>query len=119
MPMRSPQVRTQSSGDTMKNNQFDDEVRVRHSPRQWLWWTLGIGLALWAGSWRVIYLEVTRWHHMDSRLRFTPPPVPPGSPPPSAGLPVITALTTAVAAPPVVVAATVLLARSSRPGRQR
>jgi hypothetical protein len=83
-----------------------------------LWWTLGTALALWAGSWPVIYLEVTRWHHLDWRLRFTPPSVPPGGPPPSAGLPVIMALIVAEAAPPVVLVSTLLLARSTTRSRR-
>ncbi|MFG1644103.1 hypothetical protein ACGFMK_27780 [Amycolatopsis sp. NPDC049252] len=78
------------------------------------WAGLAAAVVLWAGSWRIIYLEVTRWHHMDSHLRFTPPPVPPGSPAPSAGLPVITALVVAGAAPVVTVVAAALLVRRSR-----
>ncbi|MET7991854.1 hypothetical protein ABZU76_13165 [Amycolatopsis sp. NPDC005232] len=82
--------------------------------RRGLWWLLATGLAAWAGSWRIIHLEVTRWHHLDSRLRFTPPPAPPGSPAPHAGLPVIMALAVAGAAPLVsIVVAVLLLARSS------
>ena len=87
----------------------------RRSTR-WLWWLLAIVLALWAGSWRVIYLEVTRWHHMDSRLRFTPPPVPAGAPLPKAGLPVIAARSVALGSPPVAVVVLVLLARLRTPG---
>ncbi|WIY00809.1 hypothetical protein QRX60_43275 [Amycolatopsis mongoliensis] len=76
---------------------------------------LGVALVLWAGSWRIIYLEVTRWHHMDAHLRFTGPPVVPGRPAPSPGLPVIMAVVAAAAAPLAVLATAVLLARSSRP----
>ena len=83
-----------------------------------LWWLLGTALVAWVGSWRVIYLEVTRWHHMNSQLRFTPPPAPPGAPPPSAGLPVITALTVASTAPLVVLLATLLLVRSTARSRR-
>lgn len=80
--------------------------------RRRLWSTLGVASALWAGSWRVIYLEVTRWHHMDAHLRFTPPPALPGYPPPSAGLPVIMARATAITAPLVAVASALLLVKS-------
>lgn len=83
-----------------------------------LWAVLGVVLALWVGSWRIIYLEVTRWHHMDSHLRFTPPPVPPGSPTPSAGLPLITALVVAAATPVGTLAAAALLVRRSRVRRR-
>lgn len=82
--------------------------------RRPLWWTLAVASALWAGSWRVIYLEVTRWHHMDSRLRFTPPPVPPGSPAPQAGLPVIMALVVAGLAPLVALVSALLLVKARR-----
>jgi hypothetical protein len=98
-------------------------TRAGHSRRfqrnRGLWWTLGTALVLWAGSWQVIYLEVTRWHHLDSRLRFAPPPVPPGSAQPSPGLPVITALIVAVAAPLAVLALTLLLATKNPPHRRR
>ncbi|QYN18973.1 hypothetical protein [Amycolatopsis sp. DSM 110486] len=83
--------------------------------RRGLWWLLAVAVAAWAGSWRIIHLEVTRWHHLDSRLRFTPPPAPPGSPTPHAGLPVIAALVVAGAAPLVsVVAVRLLLGRASK-----
>jgi hypothetical protein len=58
-------------------------------------------LAIWAGSWRIMYLEVRRWHHLDARLRFVPPPVPPGYPPVRAGMPVRAARVAALLAPPV------------------
>ncbi|WP_027944956.1 hypothetical protein [Amycolatopsis taiwanensis] len=98
-----------------------DTSRRRQRDRG-LWWLLGTTLVAWAGSWRIIYLEVTRWHHMNSRLRFTPPPAPPGAPPPHAGLPVIMALTVAGTAPLLTILATTLLvvkstARSRRKNR--
>ena len=78
-----------------------------------LWWLLGAAVAAWAGSWRLIYLEVTRWHHMSPRLRFTPPATPAGAPPAHAGAPVITALGVAAAAPLLtILVATILLAKS-------
>lgn len=85
-----------------------------------LWWLLGTALVAWAGSWRVIYLEVTRWHHMNSHLRFTPPPVPPGAPPPHAGLPVIMTLSVAGTAPLLtVLAATLLVVTSTARSRRK
>jgi len=71
--------------------------------RRPLWAVLGAAVVLWAGSWRIMHLEVTRWHHMDARLRFTTP---------SPGLPVITARVVAGAAPLAALGAAVLLARS-------
>ena len=64
------------------------------------------GLA-WAGSWWIIVMEIFRWHHMDTRLRFTPPKPPPGvHDEPHAGLPVIAACVCACLAPVVFLAAT-------------
>lgn len=70
--------------------------------RRGLWAVLAVALGLWAGSWRIMYLEVTRWHHMDSRMRFTTP---------SPGLPVITARAVAGAAPATALAVALLLLR--------
>jgi hypothetical protein len=59
-----------------------------------------ISAAVWIFSWRVIYLEIFRWHHMTRTLRFNPPPPPPGTDlRPKAGLPLIAVCTCAVAAP--------------------
>jgi hypothetical protein len=77
--------------------------------RRLLWAVLGVASVLWAGSWRIVYLEVTRWHHMDSRLRFSTP---------SPGLPVITLRIVAGAAPVAVLVAAVLLVRGSRARRR-
>ena len=49
--------------------------------------------AAWIISWRIVYLEITRWHHMSRTLRFTGPP---GAKP---GLPVRTIRILAIAAP--------------------
>jgi hypothetical protein len=73
--------------------------------RRLLWAALGVAAVLWAGSWRIIHLEVTRWHHMDSHLRFTTS---------SPGLPVITLRVVAGAAPLAALAAAALLVRRSR-----
>ncbi|MEV4315030.1 hypothetical protein [Actinocrispum sp. NPDC049592] len=96
-------------------------ITQAHCARRRLLGTLVIALVLWAGSWRIIYLEVTRWHHMDSHLRFAPPPVPPGNPPPSAGLPVITALVVAALAPLAALVTALLLVKviRARSGRNR
>jgi hypothetical protein len=64
------------------------------------------GLA-WVGSWWIILMEIFRWHHMDTRLRFTPPEPPAGvHAEPHAGLPVIAACGCACLAPVVFLAAT-------------
>jgi hypothetical protein len=98
----------------------DQTNAARHRRRhRGLRWLLATALVAWTGSWPVIYLEVTRWHHMSSPWRFRPPAVPAGAPAPHPGLPVITAVALACAAPLVsVLAATLLLvtpaARSRR-----
>ncbi|WP_020659622.1 hypothetical protein [Amycolatopsis benzoatilytica] len=75
------------------------------------WWLLGAELAVWAGSWRIMHLEVHRWHHLGPTLRFTPPPVPPGTPQPRPGLPVRGMRAVAVAAPALAAATAVRLWR--------
>jgi hypothetical protein len=106
-------------GDDVRACQHRDPRPRRPMTRaqRLLWSTLGIASALWAGSWRIIYLEVTRWHHMDTHLRFTPPDAPGADPSP--GLPVITAVIVAAAAPPTALIATLLLARMKRTTRPR
>jgi hypothetical protein len=84
-----------------------------------LWALMGVALVLWAGSWRVMYLEVTRWHHMDSRLRFIAPSTLPGGPVPRAGLPVRLARLAAIVAPPTALASASLLRRLAPAGRPR
>ncbi len=88
-------------------------MKTRRRGGPW-WWLLGTALLAWAGSWRVIYLEMTRWHHMSSPLRFTPPPAPAGAPAPHAGLPVIMAVVVAGVAPLLTVLAATMLLRARR-----
>jgi hypothetical protein len=47
----------------------------------------------WIVSWRIVYLEIFRWHHMNRTLRFTGPP---GARP---GLPVRAIRACAIASP--------------------
>jgi hypothetical protein len=56
-------------------------------PLRWL------SAAAWIFSWRIVYLEITRWHHMSRTLRFTGPP---GA---KAGLPVRAIRVTAIVSP--------------------
>jgi hypothetical protein len=68
-------------------------------------WISGI---IWVLSWRTIYLEIFRWHHMTRSLRFSPPP--PAAPmgaPPQPGAPLIGVCAASVAAPLVFLAATI------------
>jgi hypothetical protein len=71
-------------------------------------WTRWISGIVWVGSWRIIYLEIVRWHHLTWTLRFNPPPMPPGSAIlPKAGLPVRLLRVAALASPVVFLFATV------------
>jgi hypothetical protein len=73
-------------------------------------WTSAIA---WIVSWRVIYLEIFRWHHMTPTLRFSGPPAPPGvDRQPKPGLPLIAICACAVLSPLVFV--TTLIAARSR-----
>ena len=56
-------------------------------PLRWL------SAAAWIFSWRIVYLEIFRWHHMSRTLRFTGPA---GA---KAGLPVRTIRVVAIASP--------------------
>jgi hypothetical protein len=57
-------------------------------------------------SWRTIYLEIFRWHHLTKSLRFNPPPPLPGTNvQPKAGLPLIAVCVSSVVAPLVFIAA--------------
>jgi hypothetical protein len=72
---------------------------------RFLQWASG---GLWIGSWMIIVQEITRWHHMNWKLRFTPPQPPPGFHVQAhAGLPVISACVCACVAPAVFLAAAV------------
>ncbi|GAA0413473.1 hypothetical protein GCM10009530_77580 [Microbispora corallina] len=33
-------------------------------------WLSGLGGAVWIGSWYLMYLEITRWHHVKPSLAF-------------------------------------------------
>ena len=64
---------------------------------RWLRWGTAVA---WAFSWRIIYLEVFRWHHMTPTLRFSGPPAPPGvDRQPRPGLPLIAICVCAVVSP--------------------
>jgi hypothetical protein len=71
----------------------------------------------WVFSWRVIYLEIVRWHHMTPTLRFNaPPPLPGVDRQPQPGLPLIAIRGCAVLAP-IVCITTLIAPRSGNRGR--
>jgi hypothetical protein len=72
-----------------------------------------IGGAAWAGSWYLMYLEITRWRHVKPSLAVNPP-APVGGIQPRPGLPLILLYVTCAAAP-LVVAGALAWEASDRP----
>ena len=73
-----------------------------------------LGGVLWMGSWYLMYLEITRWHHVKPSLAFNSDPVPGTGITPRPGLPLILVYVACVAAPLVVVAGWVSQIRARR-----
>jgi hypothetical protein len=71
------------------------------------------GGAVWIGSWYLMYLEITRWHHVKPSLAFNSD-IGPGARP---GQPLILLYVACVAAPLTVLAAVVVQIRRHRTGR--
>ena len=81
-------------------------------------WLRRISVIIWIFTWRTIYLEIFRWHHMTKSLRFNPPPPRPGTDiRPRAGAPLIAVCVGAVAAPLVFLTATIMERVRGRPAR--
>jgi hypothetical protein len=79
-----------------------------------LTWLCG---AAWIGSWYLMYLEITRWHHVRPSLAFNSDPVPGTGIRPRPGLPLILVYITGVAAPVGVVAGSVMQHRARQAAR--
>ena len=62
-----------------------------------------IGGAVWAGSWYLMYLEITRWRHVKPSLAFNSDPLPGSGITPRPGLPLIMLYIACAVAPPVVI----------------
>ena len=77
-----------------------------------------LGCGVWAGSWYLMYLEVTRWHHVKPSLAFNSDPVPvgEGEVQPRPGLPLKMLYVACVVSPLTVVATSVMQARGRRSG---
>jgi hypothetical protein len=69
-----------------------------------------LGGAVWAGSWYLMYLEVTRWHHVKPSLAFNSDIAPKAQP----GLPLILLYVACVAGPLMVLHGTVAQIRARR-----
>jgi hypothetical protein len=63
-----------------------------------------LGAGVWAGSWYLMYLEITRWHHVKPSLKFNSDLDPVNGMRPRPGLPLIMLYIACVAAPLAVVA---------------
>ena len=73
-----------------------------------------LGCGVWAGSWYLMYLEVTRWHHVKPSLALNPDALPESETPPRPGLPLILLYIACAVSPVVVVATTVTQVRGRR-----
>ncbi|MEU9448938.1 hypothetical protein [Streptomyces sp. NPDC048277] len=76
-----------------------------------------LGGAMWIGSWYLMYLEVTRWHHVKPSLAFNSDPIPGTDIRPRPGQPLILLYLTCVAAPLAVVADLAMRLRARRAAR--
>jgi hypothetical protein len=75
-----------------------------------------LGCGVWAGSWYLMYLEVTRWHHVKPSLAFNPGPVREGDVQPRPGLPLKLLYVACAVSPLVVVVTSVMQASGRRTG---
>jgi hypothetical protein len=75
-----------------------------------------LGGAVWIGSWYLMYLEVTRWHHVKPSLAFNSDLGRGTGLRPHPGQPLILLYIACVTAPLVVVAGLVMQIRARRAG---
>ena len=69
-----------------------------------------LGGAVWTSSWYLMYLEITRWHHVKRSLAFNSDIAPAARP----GLPLILLYAACAAGPSMVLAAVVTRVRARR-----
>lgn len=74
-----------------------------------------LGGAVWVGSWYLMYLEITRWHHVKPSLAFNSDLVTGTGMRPHPGLPLILLYLACAVAP--VLTVTALIKSISGPGR--
>ena len=74
-----------------------------------------LGAGVWAGSWYLMYLEITRWRHVKPSLAFNSDPDPVTGIRPRPGEPLILLYVVSVAAPLAVVASLVRRRRTGKP----
>jgi len=73
-----------------------------------------LGGALWSGSWYVMYLEITRWHHVKPTLAFNSEVIPGTDIRPKPGMPLKLLYLTCAAAPGFVTTAVIRQTRTRR-----
>lgn len=73
-----------------------------------------LGAVAWAGSWYLMYLEITRWHHVRPDLTFNKELLAHDGVEPRPGLPLLLLYVTAVVAPVATVATVVVADRRRR-----
>ena len=78
-----------------------------------------LGCGVWAGSWYLMYLEVTRWHHVKPSLAFNSDPIPGIEVQPRPGLPLKLLYVACAVSPLVVVATSVMQACGRGPGHRQ
>ena len=64
-----------------------------------------LGAGAWAGSWYLMYLEITRWHHVKPSLAFNADPIPGTDIRPHPGLPLLFLYAVCLVAPIAVLVA--------------
>jgi hypothetical protein len=69
---------------------------------------------VWIGSWYLMYLEITRWHHVKPTLTFNSEISHPAGVQPHPGMPLLLLYLACVAAPFLVLVGTVLNVRRRR-----
>ena len=74
-----------------------------------------VGGAVWAGSWYLMYLEITRWRHVKPSLAFNSDLEPVNGMRPRPGLPLILLYVACAVSPLVVIAALVRQFPGGRP----
>lgn len=96
----------------MANGRPTDSSRDGRSAtrlRQAMPYAVGVCSALWVGSWYLMYLEVTRWHHVKPSLAFKSDLLPANGIRPHPGLPLIILYIVCVVAPLATVSALVAI----------
>jgi len=78
---------------------------------------ISVGGVVWAGSWYLMYLEITRWHHVKPSLAFNADIGRAAGVEAHPGIPLLLLYGVCAAAPIVTVTAALAEARARRPRR--